>query len=30
LRASLDVPIKAITAVGALSREVWGANTRHG
>jgi hypothetical protein len=30
LRAPHDVPVKAITVEGALPREVWGGNTRHG
>jgi hypothetical protein len=30
LRASFDVPVKAITAARALPREVWGVRTRHG
>jgi hypothetical protein len=30
LRASYDVPAKAITPARALPREVWGTNTRRG
>jgi hypothetical protein len=30
LRASADVPVKAITASAGQSREVQGGNTRHG
>jgi hypothetical protein len=30
LRASFDVPVKAITATHSLPREVWGANSCHG
>jgi len=30
LRASVDVPVKAITAARPPPREVWGANSRRG
>jgi hypothetical protein len=30
LRASFDVPVKAITVAQALSREVWEANSPRG